>query len=82
MSQLAGGRGAYVPLQLARPVAAPPPALAESLDFRLLGGRRRRRRLHRAAPPAAAGRWSRRRAAGPGRGDRPATPTISPIRRS
>ncbi|HMG47055.1 MAG TPA: hypothetical protein VK614_06315 [Allosphingosinicella sp.] len=34
--QLAGGRGAYVPLQLARPVAAPPPALAESLQFLLL----------------------------------------------
>lgn len=33
---LAGGRGAYVPLQLARPVAASPPALAESLDFQLL----------------------------------------------
>lgn len=34
--QLAGAGGAYVPLQLARPVAAPPPALAESLDFQLL----------------------------------------------
>jgi hypothetical protein len=34
--ELAGGRGAYVPLQLARPVAAPPPALAESLHFLLL----------------------------------------------
>lgn len=33
---LADGRGAYVPLQLARPVAAPAPALAESIDFRLL----------------------------------------------
>ena len=57
--QLAGGRGAWVPLQLARPVAAPPPALAESLDFQLLAvdvadgvctARRRRRRL---------GRWPR-----------------------
>ncbi|HEV2815825.1 MAG TPA: hypothetical protein VGW40_01180 [Allosphingosinicella sp.] len=34
--RLAGAGGAWVPLQLARPVAAPPPALAESLDFRLL----------------------------------------------
>jgi hypothetical protein len=33
--QLRGG-GAYVPLQLARPVEAPPPALAESLQFLLL----------------------------------------------
>lgn len=35
--QLGGERGAYVPLQLARPVEAPPPALAESLQFLLLG---------------------------------------------
>jgi hypothetical protein len=35
--QLAGAAGAYVPLQLARPVEAPPPALADSLQFRLLG---------------------------------------------
>jgi hypothetical protein len=35
--QLAAGRGAYVPLQLARPVAGPPPALADSLEFLLLG---------------------------------------------
>lgn len=34
--QLTGERGAWVPLQLARPAAAPPPALAESLQFRLL----------------------------------------------
>jgi hypothetical protein len=34
--QLAGEGGAYIPLQLARPVVAPAPALAESLDFRLL----------------------------------------------
>jgi hypothetical protein len=33
---LAGEGGAWVPLQLARPVAAPPPALAESLEFRLI----------------------------------------------
>jgi len=34
--ELPGAGGAYVPLQLARPVEAPPPALAESLDFQLL----------------------------------------------
>lgn len=34
--QLAGEGGAYVPLELARPVAAPLPALAESMEFRLL----------------------------------------------
>jgi hypothetical protein len=34
--ELPGGRGAYIPLQLARPVEAPPPALAESIDFLLL----------------------------------------------
>lgn len=34
--QLAAGRGAYIPLQLARPVPASPPALAESLEFLLL----------------------------------------------
>jgi len=33
---LPGARGAYVPLQLARPVEALPPALAESIDFQLL----------------------------------------------
>jgi hypothetical protein len=33
---LAGASGAYVPLELARPVAAPLPALAESMEFRLL----------------------------------------------
>jgi hypothetical protein len=34
--RLPGAAGAYVLLQLARPVAASPPALAESLDFQLL----------------------------------------------
>jgi len=34
--RLPGEGGAYVPLQLARPVAAAAPALAESLDFQLL----------------------------------------------
>lgn len=34
--ELAGEGGAYVPLELARPVAAPLPALAESMEFRLL----------------------------------------------